>query len=124
MDTYEDFSVTVDVRDKAVIISVAGEVDVATAPGLRSALDDVALSSGTPKNLVIDMTAVSFLDSTALGVLVSALRKSEEHGVRFGVVLSHPHVIKVFRVTNLDSLMTVHPTLEAALSPGVPSGAA
>jgi stage II sporulation protein AA (anti-sigma F factor antagonist) len=56
-----------------VVVRAEGEIDVRTAPGLRRALDEaVAAGSG---DLVVDMAAVTFLDSSGLGVLLGRLRR-------------------------------------------------
>lgn len=116
MQPVDEFTVSVDRRDDAVIVAVSGELDVATAPELRLVLDDVhgAASAGS-RMLIVDLSAVEFLDSTALGVLVSTLRRTDEAGGVFRVVVTHPHVLKVFRVTNLDHLMSVYATVDEAL---------
>jgi anti-sigma B factor antagonist len=74
-----DFTVTKAESDGATIVSVAGEVDLATAPELRDAL------MSAPGDLTVDLAAVSFMDSTGLGALVAARKHTTREGHRFEV---------------------------------------
>jgi anti-sigma B factor antagonist len=67
-----DVTVTTDARGTAIV--VAGEIDVATAPRLRAFVDGV-LDLGRPGDLVLDLSGVTFMDSTGLGTLMSAARR-------------------------------------------------
>ena len=98
----------------ATVLEVAGEVDVYTAPTLRQNLRD-ATSVGTPR-IVVDMTDVSFLDSTGLGVLVGAMGRVREAEGAMRLVVSSDHILKVLRITGLDGLIPVDQDVDAALA--------
>lgn len=96
------------------VLVVKGEVDVHTAPDLDAALTQV-VEAGNYK-LIVDLSAVDFLDSTGLGVLVKALKRVREHDGSLAVVTTTDRISKVFRITGLDSAIGLHETLEAALA--------
>ena len=82
-----------------VVVTVAGEVDIATVAQLRERLAALAVS-GVP--LVADLDQVSFIDATGLGALAGAAREATEHGTSLHVVCARPQTRRLFRVTGLD----------------------
>jgi anti-sigma B factor antagonist len=82
-----------------VVVTVAGEVDIATVAELRERLAALAVS-GVP--LVADLDQVSFIDATGLGALVGAAREAAEHGTSLHLVCAQPQTRRLFRVTGLD----------------------
>jgi anti-sigma B factor antagonist len=96
------------------VLALAGEIDLYTAPRLQSELTR-ALSAADPAQIVVDMSAVDFCDSTGMNVLLAAHRLASERGG--GLVLAAPRasVRKILEVTGLHSVFTVHDDL-AALS--------
>ena len=79
---------------------VSGELDIETAPHLRAALLGL-LDSGCT-SLVVDMAAVTFIDSTALGVLVGALRRVRASNGTMTLRIGTPQVLRLLEVTRLD----------------------
>jgi anti-sigma B factor antagonist len=82
-----------------VVVTVAGEVDIATVAELRERLAALAVS-GVP--LVADLDQVSFIDATGLGALAGAAREATEHGTSLHLVCAQPQTRRLFRVTGLD----------------------
>lgn len=78
-----ELTIDVATSDDATIVSIAGELDLATAPKLRSVLAEVTESG--PKAIRIDLGGVTFLDSSAISVLVEAQQRHQADGV--GLVL-------------------------------------
>jgi anti-sigma B factor antagonist len=107
--------VTVDDDAGTVVVSPAGELDAFTSPELRSELHRL-LEDVATKRLVVDLTAVTFLDSSALGVLVGALRRLRERGGELHVVQPRPTVKRIFELTALDSVFTLHGGRDEALA--------
>ncbi len=101
-------------RPDATIVAVAGELDVESAPQLDEHL--TAAIDGTPTLLVVDLSGVDFLDSTGLGVLIKAYARQRDAGSEFAVVASADRITKVFRITGMDSALSVHADLESALA--------
>ena len=100
--------------DEHTVLEVGGEVDVYTAPRLRERL--VELVDGGARNVVVDLGRVDFLDSTGLGVLVGALKRLRAAGGTFGLVCAKEPLLKIFRITALDQVFPIYPSIEAATS--------
>lgn len=90
------------------VVSVAGEIDVYSAATLRDALA-VVVNPPAPQ-VVVDLRAVEFLDSTGLGVLVGGLKKARSHGGSLRLVCDQERLLKVFRITGLDKVFEIAPT--------------
>jgi anti-sigma B factor antagonist len=110
-------------RDRELaIVAPSGEVDLATARGLGDVLRDEA-QSGTG-DLIIDLTNVSYLDSTGLGILLSTLRRFTRSGRRLSIVCPGGSVRRIFEITDLIGTFNVFETrgeAVAQLRPGVVS---
>jgi anti-sigma B factor antagonist len=91
------------------VVKVDGEIDVATAPQLRECLHGV-IARG-PSTVIIDLLGVTFLDSTALGVLVGALKRCREVGGELHVVVADPRIMKIFEITGLDKVFPLSDSL-------------
>jgi anti-sigma B factor antagonist len=87
-------------------MSVAGEIDLYTAPKLHSELM-TALAGSVPLQLVVDMTGVEFCDSTGMNVLLAAHRRARECGGDLQLASPRPAIRKVLHVTGLESVFTV-----------------
>jgi anti-sigma B factor antagonist len=98
-------------RDGGVAAVVAGgEIDQYGAPELSAALSSVARES----RVLVDLTAVTFLDSTALGTIVGLLRRVREGGGELRVVLPEGTARRIFEVTALERALDVWPSRAAA----------
>ncbi|MCB0978710.1 MAG: STAS domain-containing protein [Acidimicrobiales bacterium] len=93
------------------VLRVGGEIDVATAPGLRQRL--VALVGEGRYRIVVDMSQVDFIDSTGLGVLIGTLKRVRSHGGELHLVCDVDRVVRVFEITGLDTIFTMHRSLDA-----------
>lgn len=109
----DTMTTTVASQDGATVLTVAGEVDLATAPALESSIE--AILNGKPAALIIDLTAVSFLASAGMAVLVATHQRAGD-ATAIAVVADGPATSRQLRMTNLDQVFAVHSTLEAALA--------
>lgn len=110
-----DFSLTEDRPDSgAHVIAVAGEVDIFTAPELKRAISG-AIDSGA-REIVIDLTETRFLDSTALGVLIGAVKRLRPLEGRLMIVNVEPSTAKTFEITGLDQIFTIVESRDDALA--------
>lgn len=98
---------------RAGVVSVAGELDLASAPQLKWTLLD-AFEEGR-KEIVLDLSQTTFMDSTALGVLVGVAR-SLSAGERLAIVCAQPAVLKIFELSGMDGAFEIFATLDAALT--------
>lgn len=111
----QNFSIETTEIDGIPVVTVSGEIDVATAPPLRDRLQSLS-SSGKP-TLVVNLLGVTFLDSTALGVLVGALKRCRESGGDLPLVIGEPRILKVFEITGLTGVFPIFDSVgEAARS--------
>lgn len=101
------------VGDRAVL-GVIGEVDAYSAPALRDRLTEL-LTAAEP-SLIVDLTEVSFLDSTGLGTLVTGLNQAVQFGGTLTLVCEHERILKLFRITGLDSVFAIRATVDEALA--------
>jgi anti-sigma B factor antagonist len=109
-----DLTISTREAEGRTVVSVAGEIDVYTAPRLREEITEL-VAAGT-YDIVIDMSEVEFLDSTGLGVLVGGLKKVRAHDGTLQLVCSQDRLLKIFRITGLAKVFVIHDTAEAALA--------
>jgi anti-sigma B factor antagonist len=103
--------------DGTDVVAVAGKLDLYTAPEFERALD---LNGDAGGRVVVDLSECTFLDSTALGILVQANRRIGSNALL--VVASGGEVRRAFEVSGLDSRLVLHPSLESALNGGAVNG--
>lgn len=109
-----DFSLTEDRPTNGVhVVAVAGEVDIFTAPELKRAI--AAAIDGGARAVVVDLTETRFLDSTALGVLIGAVKRLRPLDGRLLIVNTEPSTAKTFEITGLDQIFTIVGTRDEAL---------
>ena len=99
-----------------VLITARGELDAFAAPDLARALGEVAPG----QRVVVDLDAVSFLDSTALGVVVRTLREIDERGDASRIVLPKGPARRIFEITTLDRVLPVESSRAQALAAVTP----
>ena len=95
------------------MLTAEGELDAYTAPGLTESLEGAGLDD--PVVLVADLSSVSFLDSTALGLLVRTVNDVVHRGGRAKVVLPNTTARRIFEITTLDRVLPVAPSRADAL---------
>lgn len=99
--------------DRTTLISVEGELDLSSAPQLKWMLLD-SLEAGRDQ-LVLDLSRSTFMDSTALGVLIGVNRSLGVDG-RMAIACSRTDVLHIFELSGLDSAFAIFPTLGEALA--------
>jgi anti-sigma B factor antagonist len=103
-----------------MVMTPRGDIDLATNAAFRAALDD-AFSHG-PVDLVLDLNEVTFIDSTGLGTLISARRRAHVFKGSLLLVCGNEVVLRVLRITGLDRVFDMVPTLgETTAEPPVPT---
>ncbi|MDX6222204.1 MAG: anti-sigma factor antagonist [Frankiales bacterium] len=98
------------------VVCVAGEIDIATVPDLRDALE-TALHQNDPR-VILDLTGVSFCDSSGLALLVATRRRLPD-GAPLRLVGAQPMVARVFQLTGLTQVFPLFATVGDAVSAGV-----
>lgn len=107
-----DLNITTERDGDVCLISVQGEIDVYTSSTLKDAIIS-AIEQGCI-NLIVDIDAVGFIDSSGLGVLVSGLRRVKENSGSMRIVCTKENVLKIFRITGLDRVFPVFTSAEEA----------
>ncbi len=97
----------------AYVISLAGEVDLYTAPEFKAQLLDVIGKGG--KQVVVDFTDTTFIDSTTLGVLVGGVKRLRTNDGELSLVCNDRNITKIFEITGLDRVFTIYPTRGEAI---------
>ena len=109
-----EFALTQDAVDDATqVVAVRGEIDLFTAPDLKATLLG-AIESGKSR-IVVDLTETTFLDSTALGVLIGAVKRLRSRDGVLTIVNTDPNIAKTFEITGLDQIFTIVPTRDEAV---------
>lgn len=99
--------------DSIAVLDVTGELDIYTSPKLRSAIQEL-LTGGTAR-VVVNLLNTSYLDSTALSVLTSALKQARDAGGTVALVYNQPQIEKIFTITGLHEVFPVYRTESAAV---------
>jgi anti-sigma B factor antagonist len=100
--------------DDAYVILLAGEVDLYTAPEFKQQLLEVIGQGG--KQVIVDFTNTTFIDSTTLGVLVGGVKRLRTNEGQLSLICSDRNITKIFEITGLDRVFTIYPTRDEALS--------
>ncbi|MEV0456656.1 STAS domain-containing protein [Catellatospora methionotrophica] len=95
-----------------VVVQLGGELDLATDPDLRQGLQQV-LQDGA-RVVVLDLTDVAFLDSTALGTIVWLHEQLQPRNGHVRVAVTRPLVLRVMELTSVDRLVRIYDTVAAA----------
>jgi len=102
-----------EVDDRTAVVTVRGEIHLATAPEFSERLNDVIAEGRTA--VVVDLMEVGFIDSTGLSVLLNGLRRVTRQRGRMAIVCSNPTVLRLFEITRLDTTFDIHPSRVEAL---------
>jgi anti-sigma B factor antagonist len=108
--------------DGTSLISLAGEVDLYTAPEFKQQLLEV-IGEGA-KTVLVDLTDTTFIDSTTLGVLVGGVKRLRPNGGQLALICDDRNITKIFEITGLDRVFTIYPTREDAVAQVGQDGAA
>lgn len=101
------------------VVRGAGELDFHTAPLLERAITSRLEAGG--RHLVVDLGEVTFIDSTAIGVLMTALGRVRDVGGSLAVVNDRDNVRSIFEMMGLDEEMPLRPSVEDAVSAVAPA---
>jgi anti-sigma B factor antagonist len=100
--------------DNRGLIVLAGEVDIYTAPRFKE--DLLALIDEGVTDILVDLTRVEFIDSTALGVLIGGIKRLHPLDGRLLLIADSRPVLKILAITGLDQVFSVYRDREQALA--------
>src|SRR4051794_35023829 len=101
-------------RDGFTVISPQGEIDFATGPQLKTAITELLMAGEV--DLVIDLLAVDFIESTGLGALIGGRRRAHALKGSLRLVCTQDQMLKIFRITGLDKVFSIYDTVDEAVS--------
>ena len=102
------------------VIELGGEVDLYTAPEFKERM--VQVIDGGKKQVVVDLSKATFIDSTTLGVLVGGVKRLRPVGGSLALVCADQNILKIFEITGLDRVFPIHESRDDALSAVAPGG--
>lgn len=95
------------------VVALQGDVDLQNSPRVRKSLLQ-CLSEG--RNVLVDMAAVTYIDSSGVASLVEAFQTARKAGIRFALVGVSAAAMRVLQLARLDRVFAIHPTLEDAMA--------
>ncbi len=96
-----------------LVVELGGEIDLDRAPELRNLLLDCV---GRGRDVLVDLSKVTYIDSSGIASLVEALQNAGKAGTRFALVAVSAEALRVFELARLDKVFAIHPDLDAALA--------
>lgn len=110
-----DFEAASEPLDRGThVVSVRGEIDLATGPELERALG--AVPEDGVESVIVDLSDCSFMDCTGLRLLSRSQRRFDSAGGRVAVVSANRSVLRLFGLTGLDKIFAIYPSRAAALN--------
>ena len=101
------------IDDGRVVVSVMGDLDIATARALERTLFDVAEHQAG--GVIVDITGCTFLDSFGARALIASRARLDRSDQSFALVLSNPRVLRILQITHLDEVFEIYPVLATAV---------
>jgi anti-sigma B factor antagonist len=102
------------ISEEAYVISLAGEVDLYTAPEFKQQLLEIIGQGG--KQVIVDFSNTTFIDSTTLGVLVGGIKRLRTNEGQLSLVCSDRNITKIFEITGLDRVFAIYATRDEAVA--------
>ena len=113
---------TEELDSQTYVIALGGEVDLYTAPEFKQQLLEVIRQGA--KDVVVDFSNTTFIDSTTLGVLVGGVKRLRTNDGQLSLVCSDRNITKIFEITGLDRVFTIYSTRNEAVDQLKTSGPA
>lgn len=95
-----------------IVFPLEGEIDLHISPAVAISLQEIIAKK--PARLLVDLSGVSYVDSSGLAVLIDAMQKVQKYGGTFGVIGMQESVRSIFEIAKLDQVFRIFPTVEAA----------
>ena len=99
--------------DRSNVLPLAGEIDLHVSPQISASLG--AMIETKPEQLVVDLSKVSYIDSSGLAVLIEAMQNVANYGGKFALAGLQEGVRPIFEIARLDQVFRIFPDVETAL---------
>jgi anti-sigma B factor antagonist len=96
------------------VISLEGEIDLHVSPRIAATLTTAVKEK--PRNLIVDLARVSYIDSSGLAVLIEAMQSVEKYGGKFALAGLQENVKPIFEIARLDQVFRIFPDVDSAAS--------
>ena len=100
--------------DEPNVLPLEGEIDLHVSPRVSASLG--AMIESKPLRLVVDLSKVSYIDSSGLAVLIEAMQNVEAYGGKFILAGIQENVKPIFEIARLDQVFIIFPHVDAALA--------
>jgi anti-sigma B factor antagonist len=101
-------------NDRPNVLPLTGEIDLHVSPRIAASI--ATMVAAKPATLVIDLTKVSYIDSSGLAALIEGMQKVETYGGKFALAGLQDSVRPIFEIARLDQVFRIFPDVESALS--------
>jgi len=101
-------------KDRPNVLPLDGEIDLHVLPNVTAALNGMIAKK--PKQLVVDLSRVPYIDSSGLAALIEAMRKVETYGGKFALACLQGTVHSIFENSRLDQVFQIFPDVDTAMS--------
>ena len=101
-------------KDRPNVLPLEGEIDLHVSPGIAESLR--VMAEKKPKQLVVDLSRVTYVDSSGLAVLIEGMQNVEKYGGKFVLAGLQETVRSTFELARLDQVFQIFPTLDEALA--------
>lgn len=105
--------IQVEMKDRAIVVNIEGEIDHHSAEGIREKIDQLYTNTHA-LDVVFDFEAVTFMDSSGIGMMMGRYKKLKPKG-EIKIYNMNPHVKRLVDLSGLNQIIQVYPTLDAAL---------
>ena len=113
MEDRPQFSVELEqASERVAVVTLEGEIDIYSAPRFKEVLIE-AIDHGA-RHIIVDLCKVTFIDSTALGVLVSGAKRVRPSAGTLDIVCTDSNIIRIFEITGLNRIFGIYPTRSEA----------
>jgi anti-sigma B factor antagonist len=100
-------------KDRPNVLRLEGEIDLHVSPNIAASL--ATLIRKKPKQLVVDLSRVTYIDSSGLAALIEGMRNVQEYGGKFALAGLQETIRTIFEIARLDQVFRIYPDVEAAL---------
>jgi anti-sigma B factor antagonist len=104
----------IETTDRPNVLPLDGEIDLHVSPRIAGAL--AAMVEDKPKQLVVDLSKVTYIDSSGLAVLIEGMQNVESYGGKFALAGLQDNVRPIFEIARLDQVFRIHPDVDSALA--------
>ena len=102
------------VQDRSNVLPLKGEIDLHVSPSITASLNEMI--DKKPERLVVDLSAVTYIDSAGLSALIQAMQKVEGYGGKFRLAGLQETVRSIFEISRLDQVFQIFPDVDGALA--------